>query len=352
VGRAPAFWTEENTRLIKEHFVAVSVSNFDQGRKDAVGRFFRDAGMQLPGAGGSQWCVTAAGKVLLGNSHNGLGFSVTKALEKWNALPAAERAPGAIKVGELGAIDTQRVLPTPPAGGLILKICYRAFMRDDGKLRYLTGKDLWHDEKGAKSEAAFDTTYPGQITTPQAQPDHMWLTEAEWKSLLPANPRKGDKYPVPASITDRILRWHLNPLTVYGETNALERKEVRAGELTLTVDAVAPTRVSLRLDGFAKLGREAPTAVADGKIACVDQWGYEPRLLGYLEYEPEKKVMTRFDIVALGDHFGRLGICDSAARLGLQPLGIAFELVTNPTPADRLPPGRTPTARTYLDRGR
>ena len=41
-----------------------------------------------------------------------------------------------------------------------------------------------------------------------------------------------------------------------------------------------------------------------------------------------KKVITRFDVVAMGDHFGRLGIADSAARVGLQPLGISFELVT------------------------
>jgi hypothetical protein len=348
VGRAPAFWTEENAKLIRDNFVAVSVSNFDQGRKDAVGQFFRDAGMQLPGAGGSQWCVTAGGKVLLGNTHSGLSFSVKKALEKWNALPAAERAPGAVKIGELGEIDAQRTLPAPPEGGLILKVYYRAFMRDGGKLRYVTGKDLWHDEKGTKSEAHFDTQYPGLITTPQAQPDHMWLTASEWKSLLPAATSKGDRVAIPASVTDRFLRWHLNPLSVYGETTALGPKEVRAGELTLTVEAVTAASVRLRLDGFARLGKEAPAAVAAGKCACIDQWGYEPRLLGFVEYDPQKKVITRFDVVALGDHFGRLGICDSASRIGLQPLGISFELVKDPAPADRVPPGRTPTAKNYF----
>ncbi len=348
MGRAPAFWTEENAKLIADNFVAVSVSNFDQGRKDAVGQFFRDASIQLPGAGGSQWCVTASGKVLLGNNHNGLGFNVKKALEKWNALPAAERAPGAVKVGELGEIDVQRALPTPPEGGLILKVYYRAFMRDGGKFRYVTGKDLWHDEKGAKTEAEFDRLYPGHITTPQAQSDHMWLTEAEWKSLLPAVPRKGEKFTVPAAITDRIMRWHLNPLSVYGETTALGPKEVRAGELTLTVAAASASSVRLRLDGFARLGKEAPAAVAEGKCACIDRWGYEPRLLGFVEYEPRKKVITRFDVVALGDHFGRLGIADSASRIGLQPLGITFELVKGDAPADRIPPGRTPTAKNYF----
>ena len=350
MGRAPAFWTEENARLIKENFVAVSVSNYDQGRKDAVGQFFKDAGMQLPGAGGSQWCVTAAGKVLERNNHNGLGFDVKRALEKWRALPAAERAPGAIKIANIAEIDRERALPAPPAGGLIIKVYHRAFMRDGDKLRYVSGKDLWHDETGLKTEEHFDQTYPGHITTPQAQPDHMWLTEAEWKSLLPTRPRQGDTFPVPAGITDRFIRWHLNPLSVYGETTALSPKEVRAGELTLTVAAVSPTSVRLRLAGSASLGNEPPLAVAEGKCACIDQWGYEPRVLGFIEYDPQKNTITRFDVVALGDHFGRLGISDSATRIGLQPLGISFELVTGDAPADRIPPGRAPTAKDYFKR--
>jgi len=305
--------------------------------------------MKLPRAGGSQWCVTASGRVLLGNNHSGLSFNVNEALKKWRALPATERAPGAVRIGELGEIDSQRALLKPPDGGLIVKIYYRAFMREDGRLRYVAGKDLWHDELGRNTEESYDVLYPGSLTTPQAQPDHMWLTEAEWKSLLPAAPRDGDVFAVPAAITDRIIRWHLNPLTVYGETNALNPKEVLAGELNLTVDAVAPDFVRLRLDGFASLGTAAPPAdVVAGKRACIDQWGYEPRLLGFLEYDPKERRITRFDVVALGDHFGRLGIADSASRVGLQPLGISFELVTGDSPADRIPPGRARALNEYF----
>jgi hypothetical protein len=340
VGRAPRFWTDETFKLISENFIAVSVSNFDQNRKDAVGEFVRASGMQFPGAGGSRWYVTAGGKIL--------GRSPKEALEKWKALPVAERAPGAVKVGEVGEIDTQRTAPSPPPGGLIVKIYYRAFMRDRGKLRYVTGKDLWHDVEGKKTEEKQESTYPGSITTPQAQPDHMWLTEAEWKSLLPANPRVGDKDAIPAGITDRFIRWHLNPLSVYGETTALGPKSVRGGELMLTVAAVSKTSVRLRLDGFARLGKEPPLAVAEGKCACIDQWGYEPRVLGYIDFDPVKRVITRFNVVALGDHFGRLGIADSATRIGLQPVGISFELISGDAPADRIPPGRTPTAKNYF----
>jgi hypothetical protein len=323
----------------------VSVSNYDQNRQDGVGEFVRAAGMQFPGAGGSKWYVTADGKIL--------GRSPREALAKWKTLPAMERAPGAVKVGELGPIDRQRAAPTPPPGALILKIYYRAFMRDQaGKLRYLNGKDLWHDSVGKKTEERLDRDYPGAITTPQAQPDHMWLAEAEWKALMPPEPHTGDKVALPPALVNRLVRWHLNPLTVYGETNPLDAREVRAAELKLTVDAVKPAAVRLRLDGFARLGKKPPAAVVAGKVACVDQWGYEPQVLGFLEYDPQGKVFTRFDIVVLGDQFGRLGICDSAARIGLQPLGISFELVQGTRPADRVPPGRTPSARTYFDVGR
>jgi hypothetical protein len=340
VGRAPRHWTEENVKLIKEHFIAVSASNYDQNRQDAVGQFVRDCGMKFPGAGGSVWCVTADGQLL--------GKGAKEGLEKWKTLPQSQREPGAVKVADLGAADIDRATPTPPAGALILKLYYRAFMREpDGKLRYVAAKDLWHDEKGENTEAGREEKYPGSITTPQAQPDHMWLTEAEWKSLLPATPRKGDTAPLPASISDRLCRWHLNPLNVYGESNPLARNQVRAAELRLSITDVSASTVHLRLDGFASLGAELPKDNA--AVGYRDRWGFEPRLLGYLEYDRQKKVFTRFDLVALGDHFGKLGIADSASRPGRQPLGISFEMVSGTAPADRVAPGRTGPARSYFD---
>jgi hypothetical protein len=342
VGRAPRFWTAETVALIKKNFIAVSVSNYDQNRQDRVGQFVRASGMHFPGAGGSRWFVTAGGKLL--------GRDPKEALKKWKALPESERAPGAVAVGELGPIDRKRAAPTPPAGTLIVKLYYRALMRDkDGKLRYVKGADLWHDEIGKKTEGTIEATYPGAITTPQAQPDHMWLSQAEWRALMPAKPRPGEKVSLPAAVADRLIRWHLNPLFVYGEANPLGRKEVRAAEITLTVTKASVDVVQLRLEGFARLGKAFSVLEKKGQRACLDQWGYEPRLLGYLEYHPRKQVFTRFDVVALGDQFGRLGICDSAARPGRQPLAIAFELVTTDAPAERVPPGRTIPARTYFD---
>ena len=207
MGRAPAFWTEENVKLIKENFVPIAVNGSDQGRNDAVGQFCRAADLKLDKFEGVLMCVTAGGKILE-RSH--LGFDLGKTLEKWQALPESERAAGAVKVPERGRVDAQHVAPTPPAGGLILKVHSRVMMHDgEGKLRYVTGKDLWYDAQGKKTlEAAYQN---GRSAAHQAQPDHMWLTEAEWKALMPANPRKNDKVPLPAAISDRILRLALEP---------------------------------------------------------------------------------------------------------------------------------------------
>lgn len=349
MGRAPAFWTEENVKLIKENFIPISVNGSDQGRNDSVGQFCRDAGLMLDKFEGVLLCVTASGKILE-RSH--LGFDLGKTMEKFKALPESERAPGAVKVAERGTVDAQRVAPAPPAGGLILKVYSRVMMRDtEGKLRYATGKDLWYDEQGKKTlESAYQN---GRSAAHQAQPDHLWLTEAEWKALMPANPSKNDRVPLPASIAERILRWHLNPIRFYGRygpEDALDRKDVRASELTLTVAAVESRTVRLRLEGFAKFGKAPPAAVVNGNIACFDDWGYEPRVLGFLEYDPHKRILARFDIVALGDHFGRLGLGRGApSRIGLQPLGVAFELVNGDQPADRIPPGRIAHSRSYFD---
>ena len=353
MGRAPAFWTEENTKLIRDSFVSVALSVVECDRSDAIGRFLRESGIRLKRLEGSLWCITPAGKILEsslavvdGKESYKRDFDLKGALEKWQALPEAERAPGALKVGKMDAVDTKLAPMPPPPGTMILKLHYRAFMREGNELRYLTDNDLWLDEYGVKTEA---TLHP-RISTPQAHPDHMWLSEAEWKSLMPADPKGDDKFAVPAGIADRLVRRHLNPRSVYdGHSDGLDPGSVRSADLNLTVEAVSADRVRLRLDGHAELGKLPPPAVLAGKVASLNQWGYEPKLLGFLEYDPQKRAFTRFEVVALGYQFGRVGLTNGAARRGCQPLGITFELVGGDRPADRVPPGSASTARPYFD---
>ena len=129
--RDTAFWTDATVRLLKEHFVAVAVNGMSMNnRKDADKEFIYDiCQLRLAGAGGNLIVVTASGKQLGGT--NGVSSNLPKAWEEWNALPEAERKPGAVKVPEPGLADPEHGPAQLPPGALILKQHYRLLANGD-----------------------------------------------------------------------------------------------------------------------------------------------------------------------------------------------------------------------------
>jgi hypothetical protein len=267
--------------------------------------------------------------------------SIEKAWQVWMSLPESGRKPGAIQVPDKGPIDLKHATVQPPEGGLILKIYGRYLARDPaGALRLTT---LLKDFPGIKDPA---TRYPRHFDYYcEANVDYLWLTEAEWQSLIPARPRKGDRRHVPASIIQRISLYHLLPTAMHSRIGDLwqeiaqQQKGVRAREATLTVEEASPNRVRLVLDGFVHLGHaynaEAVARIPPRSRECM---GYEARLRGVLDYDVRKQVVTRFDILALGDLYGDSDPNHWLVRPGRNPLGFAFELVSGDNPVDRLPP--------------
>ena len=173
--------------------------------------------------------------------------------------------------------------------------------------------------------------------------------------MMPANPRKGQAVQVPTTLVERIFRFHLEPSRGFTAVNQFVYCTANDGEIRLTVEEVAKTRVRLRLEGFAKLelDRGAAYEGVRRKIA------YRPSFLGYLAYDPATRAFTRFDLVALGDVRGQAnGENLMGARLGDFPLGVAFELVNPLTPRDYVQPtglmdgGGNYNLDYYLCRGR
>src|SRR5262249_47463868 len=159
---------------------------------------------------------------------------------EWNKLPASERRPGAVRVENLPRTDPQ-FSRRPPPGGLIVDVYTRILDRD------------------AKGELC-----KGSCSTPggdAAARDHLWLTEEDWKALVPADANKGDKFSLPARLAERILRYHLVDNT-RGEPSFWAREEVRSSELTLTVEEATGAGVRVRLDGSALLATDADLAKA------------------------------------------------------------------------------------------
>jgi hypothetical protein len=241
--------------------------------------------------------ATPNGKVLAGSLSDGLA--------KWKKLPRDQRT----RLEDLGKYDSRRD-PQPPPKGLILKVYARGLTRaGDGRFK------IYRNPKAHLSK--------------EAGRDHLWLTEAEWRSLVPTGGKKGDRQAVPEPIVDRICRRYLIDLVrIGGEGGPRRREHVVSQRLWLTVEEVSSAQVRLRLDGSACFVTQGLENGVRGKERR-DTF----HLLGYLTYDTKKKALNRFDVVALCEtgHFDEIG-------RKVVPLGVAFELTEGKTPADRVRP--------------
>jgi len=292
--------------VVKEHFVPVALNlQVEADRKDAQGEFFRQINKapfpetyKVPyftGASGRIHGMTASGKFLCKHTPGSIcrDCDPTIALEGWNDLPASQRKPGAVQLDKAGKIDPK--IPRPPEGGLILQV-YESRLAGDlkGELR-----------RREKHETFSWGTYePGR--------DQIWLSQTDWKALLPPDRKKGARYSLPAGVAGPMIA----RLTDWSEANGAhwQREHVRSHDLTLTVEDVSATTIRLRLEGSVRLAHDAPKEAVRYHQALRPLHHEDPRafarydaqLLGYLSYDLKRESFTRFDVVALGEYVGPL----------------------------------------------
>jgi hypothetical protein len=324
--------------LVKNKFVALAVDARSRELKDSEAEFLRTADCVTKTAAGSVYIVTASGKNLGYCSliPDGKSFpaSLEQKLKAWRTLPGSERAPDAFQVPDKSPSDAKRLAQTPPKDCLIVRVFNRQLGRGlKGELRYTVPSDY------------VPTIRQGAARFAEPANDYLWIAKAEWQALMPANPKPGVKVPVPTALCERLFRHHLDPAHGFGESENFTLAKAGSGKLTLIIEDVGAATVRMRLEGDADLKRDRGSGYQQGGPIS-----YSPHLLGYLAYDPAKMIFTRFDVVALGDATGRpLGENNMGERPGANPLGIAFELVTNPTPVDQtFPRGARDNAARYL----
>jgi hypothetical protein len=315
-GRALAFSDKEIARLATEEYVPVAGDDWYQRRReDAEGEFYKKVSDQGPrrNTDGSTrqgiYLFTASGKLLAYKNAQDADVMrevLQRGLAEWKKLPAAERRPGAVKVEELTKTDA-RYTRKPPEGGLILAT-YTRILEDDDKGELCKGTCRF---TGGDAAAR----------------DHVWLTKADWESLIPRSLEKGRTDKMPERVAAKLVRYHLIDNT-RGEPEFWRPQEVRKLDVSMTTEELTDQTMRLRIEGAALLSTDLDTKRA--------KRGYDVALRGTLVYDVEKKAVTRFDLVAVGEHWGE-GRYTPGARPGRKPLGVAFELAGD-RPADRVPP--------------
>ncbi len=330
MSRGLTFWNDETIRLIRENFIAVSIPTWVARAQGPEGDFLRQAGInkRWVTSSGYMHCVSASGKFLGGRPCDAV-------LEKFNELPASERKPGALTFEQLN--NTEQLIPAPPEGGLVLRVHARFLARaGDGQLRH-----------------AQTTDFPLMLTKAtvlhswnlflQPNTEYMWLTRNEWRAMVPTNPAEGQKLKVNPAIAMRMARFHLTPRrATTSEGGIIHPKRVKEAQLKLKVESVTPHKIQMKLEGRVHWGSDFEPDKAITPNGPLAQ-GYATPIDGRLEYDRTKRAFTRFDIVALGETWGRWGDANGKSmyveRPGRSPFGFAFELATGGIPTDRIPPG-------------
>lgn len=238
-------------------------------------------------------------------------------LDAYAKLPKEERAPTLEDPAK--AQPPKRAVPEPPANGLVLR-GYCTYLRRDAKGQLARAGQYYYVENPDRWMA-------------ETQSDLLWLTEAERKSLIPEKPKFGDRHEVTSAIQKRFYST-IGIDYMEGSVNSLAPRKTN---MTLTVREVTEQAISLRLDGYAHLGKE----LDPNQRSKPNSRGCELRILGEVRYDRAKQAITKFDVVGIGLGWGnKMDYVQREVRLDEYPwtYGIACELVTGDAPQDRIPP--------------
>src|SRR4051812_10208212 len=167
--------------MAKEQYVPVAADDWYQRRRqDAEGAFFKQVSDQGPRGHSDTdtrqgiYLLTAGGKLLAyknaGQNPGVMREVLRDGLAKWDRLPEAERAPGAVTVPDAGKLDGGYTRK-PPAGGIIVNVNARL---------------LDKSELNGVADAACKIG-----DGDEASRDHLWLKESEWRAPFPTTTRGG-----------------------------------------------------------------------------------------------------------------------------------------------------------------
>jgi hypothetical protein len=297
---------------VAKHFVPLALDTYFRGNSHEL-EF-----CQKVRAGGNHLVVATAGGQILGKE--GLKLrqrDLQSVLDEYARLPKEQRTPALEDPAR--AQLPKRAVPQPPAHGLIVRGYCTYLRREEGKgivrsseYYYKQNPDRWLVE---------------------TQSDLLWLTESEWKSLIPAHPRPGDQSQVAAPIQKRFYST-IGIDYMEGSVNSLPPRQT---SMTLTVQQVDDEAIVLRLDGYAQLGKE----LNEKSRTEANSRGCELQVIGAVRVNRKKQAIERFDVAGVGRAWGnKMNYIHREIRLDNYPwmYGIAWELVTGDTPQDRIPP--------------
>ena len=175
----------------------------------------------------------------------------------------------------------------PPVGGLVARLYSTPLER--------TAEGGW-----ARAAKVYTDCYAGStgcVEPGLTQLDMLWMTAAEWRSLVPATAKKGDSFRLPEVLERRMISLSVPCANPIGDV----------GELTLTVEETSADGMTVRLEGWSRQGVSLKDSKAAYKKAGPNEKGtFAPvgqatRWLGFIKLDAKKQALTSFNILAIGN---------------------------------------------------
>ena len=316
-----AFADAEVIRLATTEFVPATGDDwYQRRRRDAEGVFFKKITEQSPRRGSSTttkqgiYVFTADGELLgfnnAGDNPAAVRGLLQTSLKKFRALPEARRKPGGAIVEPLGKPDPQ-FARWPPVGGAVVQVFTRILDRRDGTLTKGTCDFVGGDKAGR---------------------DFLWLTADDMAALMPPTalpPKPGAVSAWTAAVVRRLIRFHLVDNT-RGEPEFWADEDIRSARLRLTVTRVTDDVVEWNCGGEIRLATAADPEQAER--------GFDAKLTGTLRWRRKEARFDAWKLTVLGEHWGAGTFTQNGVRPGRGLLGLTFQLIAEPTPAQTVPP--------------
>jgi hypothetical protein len=297
---------------VARHFVPLALDTYFRGNSHEL-EF-----CEKVHAGGNHLAVVTAGGRTLGKGEMKLRErELAAALAEYGRLAKDERTPAMEDPAK--AKPSKRPVPSPPVNGLVVR-GYCTYLRREEDKKIVRAGQYYYRENPDRWKA-------------ETQSDLLWLTESERKSLVPADPKVGQRHEVAQAIQKRFYST-IGLDYMEGSVNSLAARKTT---MTLTVKTADERAITMRLDGYAHLGKELDPKLRREK----NSRGCELRVLGEVRYDRVKQAIDRFDVAGVGLAWGnKMDYVHREVRLDDDPwlYGIAWELVTGDAPQDRIPP--------------
>ena len=136
--------------------------------------------------------------------------------------------------------------------------------------------------------------------------DHVWFNQAEMKGWITNDLIEGSVNKVPAVVSERLIRFHLVD-NVRGQTLPFAPDEIKVNQMMTEVVYKNESSLELEISGesFSVAKGEWLLGANDWTPTHLLDHSIKTKLLGKVTYNFQTETVTEFELVAIGERFGK-----------------------------------------------